>query len=84
MARKLSAEKLTDQATDLISQIKDAATAEAREYLAKRLARMASGTAAADKEIADCTEGAQREITEEFRAGMAFAAELLADRNFDF
>jgi hypothetical protein len=80
MAR--SAQNLTETATDLIAQIAEQAQTEARKYLADRLAKMARGTAAADKEIHDC-EGPE-DISLDFRAGLAFAAELIADPNFDF
>lgn len=81
MAR--SATQLTETATGLIAQIADQAQAEARKYLADRIAKMARGTAAADKELRDCMTD-ELQITDDFRAGLAFAAELLADPDFDF
>jgi F0F1-type ATP synthase membrane subunit b/b' len=80
MARKLTAAEMTDQATDLISQIREAAIAEARRELGAELKRLAKASA---KEIGTVQEG-QHEVTADYRAGMALMADLVADLDFDY
>lgn len=80
MARKVSAETLTDNATALIEQIAGAATSEARRNIADRLADMASD----HKNLQICLdEMSPRELTDDFAAGLAFAAALLRSDDFD-
>lgn len=89
MSRTKTATELAEQIAALAEQLRPAAIAEARQYLAERLAGMAAGTEAADQEIRDCFQGGQDmpadyKISQDFRDGLAFAAELIADRDFDF
>lgn len=92
MARKLSAqqiedgtasysaEELTDTASGLIEGIRRAAIAETRKDFAEALASLAKGSA---RQLTACMEGDKREVTDDLRAGLALAAELLADENFE-
>lgn len=80
MARKLTATQLTENAGSLIEQIAEAATAEARRDIADRLAEMATD----HKNLQLCLdEMSPRPLTDEFAAGLAFAARLLRDADFD-
>lgn len=72
-----SAETLTEQAINMVEQIRIAATAETRRDFAQALAKLAKGSAK------NLTETGASTATAGFRAGLAFAAELLADENFD-
>jgi len=81
MTRK-SASDLTDKATALIDQIADAKAAEVRHYLAKRLQHLT--TPQGDKNLADCHPDPEFDPTPDFLAGLKFAAELIADENFDY
>lgn len=78
MARKLTAEKLTENAGALLEQIAGAATDEARKDIADRLAEMAKDR----KNLQLCLDK-PRELTDDFLAGLAFAATLLRDPDFD-
>lgn len=93
MARKLSAqqiedgtasytaEELTETAHGFVEAIRLAASTETRKEFADALAELAKAT---QKRIVSCMQNDQRAVTDDFRAGLAFAAELLADvDNFD-
>lgn len=71
----------------LAEQLEKAVRKEFREGLAARLKEMANGTEAGDREIRDCVQGvelpADWKPTQEYRDGIAFAAELAADPQFD-
>lgn len=82
--REISASSLVDQVAGLADEIQKATVREVRKYLAIRLADMAKGTVKADDEVYACQDGTDFEITADFRAGLAFAAELIADQNFDY
>ena len=81
MARK-NASDLAAKATALIDQIEDAKAAEVRHYLAERLAHLA--TPQGDKNLMECHPNPEFEPTADFLAGLRFAAELIADENFDY
>jgi hypothetical protein len=80
MARKLTAEKLTENAATLIEQIAGTAQAEIRKDLAARIAELAK---APEQELTSCMDNDRRPVTDDLRAGLALAAELLADLDFD-
>lgn len=88
MAKKLSANDLAEQLagnlTEKIMQIQERSVAEVREYLGKRLADLASGTRAADQGLLECVNDPNFVLTIDFRAGLALAAELVADPTFDY
>lgn len=80
MARKLTATELTENATALIDQIATTAATENRKDLATRIAELAKGTTA---ELVDCMENDKRPVTDDLRAGLLLAAELLRDLDFE-
>ncbi|QFU90947.1 hypothetical protein [Amycolatopsis sp. YIM 10] len=84
--RQATAQDLIDQLNSMGERIEKAAIAEVRKYLGQRLAGMATGSSQADKEISDCLRESELdlEITDDFRAGLAFAAELVANPRFDY
>ena len=83
MATELTASQMTDQATDLIAGIAQTAINEARVEIAQHLTALT--TPAEHANLAACSNDPENfEPTEEFLAGMRFAAELLADRHFDY
>lgn len=85
--RQKSAEDITDTVMDTISEIRPAAIRETREGLADRIAYLGKGTVKSNAELAAClTDPVNRpdfKVTAEFLAGLRFAAELIADPNFD-
>ena len=72
-----SSETLTEKAISMVEDIRIAAAAETRKDHAKALAQLAKGSVKAL-----LATGAPA-TTDDFRAGLAFAAELLADENYD-
>ena len=92
MAKKLSASELTERLTDglveKITQIQERAAAEVRQYLGERLAEMANGTAPSDKNLRECWDelnpGFVLSLTDDFRTGFAFAAQLVTDPDFEY
>lgn len=81
MSRK-SASDLAAKATALIDQIEDAKAAEVRHFLAERLRHLA--TPQGDQNLAECHPDPEFAPTPDFLAGLRFAAELIADENFDY
>jgi hypothetical protein len=81
MTRK-NASDLAAKATALIDQIEDAKAAEVRHYLAERLAHLA--TPQGNQNLAQCHPDTEFDPTPDFLAGLKFAAELIADENFDY
>jgi hypothetical protein len=88
MGEQLTAEELAAQVEGLAARVRAATIAEFRELMSQRLAEMAAGTEAADQEIRACVQGVELpddwHPTQDYRDGIGFAAELLADPNFDF
>lgn len=80
MARKLTATQLAENAMELIEQIGETTAAEIRRDIADRLADMATDR----KNLQLCLDDlSPRQLTDDFVAGLAFAAKLLRDSNFD-
>lgn len=88
MTKQLTAEELAAQVEGLAARVRAETIAEFREFASRRLAGMATGTEAADQEIRSCVQGVELpedwRPTQDYRDGLAFAAELLADPDFDF
>jgi hypothetical protein len=81
MSRK-SASDLAAKATALIDQIEDVKAAEVRHFLAERLSHLA--TPQGDRNLSECHPDPEFTPTPDFLAGLRFAAELIADENFDY
>lgn len=79
MARKQTADQLTENACSLIEQIQDAAATEVRKDFANCLRELARGT---DERLMGHMEKDKRPVSDDLRAGLALAAELLADMGF--
>jgi hypothetical protein len=82
MARKHSASDLAAKAIGLIEQIEEAKVAEVREFLAERLMHLASPKG--QQNLSDCHNDPEFDPSADFLAGLRFAAELVADENFDY
>lgn len=80
MARKQTAEQIAETAMDLIEQLKATAIAETRSDFAAAFAKLAT---AAERTVRNHQDKDKRPVTDDFRAGLAFAAELLAADDFD-
>lgn len=82
--RERSASELVDELADMADQVQKATVREVRKYLGKALQEMTIGTPKAEQQIRDCMQAPDFEPSEDFIAGLRFAAELVADREFDY
>lgn len=81
MTRK-NASDIAAKVAALVDEIEPAAKAEIRELLAQRLQHMT--TPRGQQDLLDCKGDSDFVPTPDFLAGLAFAAELVADPNFDY
>lgn len=79
MTSTQTAEQIAEAAAALIEQLGRTARTETRTDMAYELDKLAKSPAAI---IVDCMKADRRPVTDELRAGLALAAELLADLDF--
>ena len=72
--------RMVEQVQGIVENIPKAAVEDARKYLSERLANMDS------KEIGECMDPVQPDFvaTEDFLAGLRFAAQMVGDKDFDY
>lgn len=80
----MTADDLITNAAALMEQIKAAAIAEVRECLGAEIARLAEDTSASRRNLREITNNPDFEASPEFLAGLRFAAQLVANPDFDY
>lgn len=81
---KQSASEVGDWAAALMQKALDRSVSETRKYLGRELVGLAKGPAGAIERLMRENRPGWDGVTDEFRAGMLFVAQLVGDERFEF